>query len=327
MADRTIFLSYRRDDAPGYVSKLEADLERAFGRGRVFRDVQDIDGGTKWKEVIEENLRRAGALILIIGPHWQRIWEARSQLDAPDYVAMELQQARALDLHIIPVTFNGAGIAPDVELGDLSWLRASQTYDISDKQGRWSGDVQGLIRLLENVDGIGPAQLAEHDAPRKGEPPKRGLGKFVWIAVACVLLGALAVFSGDPPSETPSAPTAGGAPGSTTAIAARAPAPSQSTPKPKSPTPASKRNVSGTWQGRDGTLYYTVQQDDTTFTISSPGYANGTGRFIDNMPNKVEVQLQGVGRGEFSLSADGKRIIGWILINGRQEYDTLTRLD
>ena len=46
---KKIFLSYRRDDIPSYVARLEDALEQAFGENRVFRDVEDIAGGSAWK--------------------------------------------------------------------------------------------------------------------------------------------------------------------------------------------------------------------------------------------------------------------------------------
>lgn len=147
MKKNKIFLSYRRDDIPGYVGRLEDELERAFGEEGIFRDVEDIAGGRSWKQVIDQNLKASAAFILVIGPRWGGIWEARKD-DPVNYVALELEQAKAAGATIIPVSIGGAKLPRDLDLGAVSWLREKQVYDISDKQGRWNSDVKGLIRLL-----------------------------------------------------------------------------------------------------------------------------------------------------------------------------------
>ena len=86
-------------------------------------------------------------------------------------------------------------------------------------------------------------------------------------------------------------------------------------------------NINGTWQGRDGTIYFVEQYDDGTFGVESPGYASGWGRFFTNMPGKFEVEMFGIGRGEFAVSTTGDRAMGWIVVDGQQEFDTLTRVE
>jgi hypothetical protein len=50
---------YRRDDSPGYVSRLEDELEHVFGKGQVFR-MQQTAGGAKWRNVDDANLQFCG---------------------------------------------------------------------------------------------------------------------------------------------------------------------------------------------------------------------------------------------------------------------------
>lgn len=188
MSAKKIFLSYRRDDSPGYVSRLEDDLERAFGRGRVFRDVEDIKGGAKWKQVLERNLADAAAVLLVIGPRWEEIWEAHRNDPGINYVAFELGQAQERNIPVIPITVDGASLSPNIDLGEIAWIRENQTYDISDKQGRWSSDLDGLIRVLETIDGVGQAR----SAGRSAEPVKKASsGKLRWVVIAVLIAAAL----------------------------------------------------------------------------------------------------------------------------------------
>lgn len=314
MVSRRIFLSYRRDDSPGYVSRLEAELEGVFGPGSVFRDVEDIKGGTKWQQVLDENLERAAAVLLVLGPRWERIWNERKD-DAVNYVVYELERARELDVPVIPLTLDGVCLSRELNLGKIAWIRDHQTYDISDKQGRWSSDFGGLVRLLEGLDGLGraPAPVLPPPVPA----PKKS-SKLKWLAVGAALSLALILLLGslgNEPSERTPSPLPG------PAEARREPA-----RPPAQPSAASFPNIAGVWQGRDETIYHVEQGPGGRFTITSPGYANGKGRFLPNMPRKLEINMEGIGRGEFSVSAGGQRMIGWILVDGRQEYDTLTRV-
>lgn len=91
-------------------------------------------------------------------------------------------------------------------------------------------------------------------------------------------------------------------------------------------------NISGTWiSKKDGTTYYVEQLENGEFNIVSPGYANGRGRFIKNMPRKFEFTLDGVGYGEFSVSNSnqGTTSIGWIIENdsSQKHYDSLIKVD
>ncbi len=337
MTKKKIFLSYRRDDIPGYVARLEDDLEHAFGAHRVFRDVEDIVGGSEWKDEIENNLHEAGALILIIGQRWGSIWEARSN-DPVNFVALELQKARELGLAIIPVTMNSAQLPSDLDLGSVSWLRDKQAYDISDKQGRWSSDVKGLISILENIESIGKA-TRKAEKKRGNKEPEVRLKRWVWgVAVAALLAAGLwTVLRTQGPD--PLKHVNGSEDGPETRLAAdgtREDPPVVASPAlPKEPVngtvqPKNIPDISGTWVSKmDGTVYFVTQHPDGSFNVSSPGYADGEGQFIVNMPRKVRFTMYGVGRGEFSVSKTNQSMTGWMLADGSQqkEYDTLQRVE
>lgn len=337
MSSKKIFLSYRRDDAPGYVARLEDDLEHAFGADRVFRDVEDISGGAEWRLALEENLARSGVLVLVIGPRWAEIWRTRPA-DEVNYVAFELERARELGIPVMPVTLNQASIPRDLDLGSVSWLRDRQFYDISDMQGRWPNDVLGLIQNLAALPGIGRpiVQGSRRTRVEEGGGVRRGSGLWMGVAaVVAVLVGAWLWLSGtpDPSSAAPTmdwtapAPTP---PISTPADAAMAPAgASTATVLPRAPQAVDYPDLSGTWLSQsDGTAYFVEQRGDGIFAISSPGYADGEAVFIPNMPRKFRVEMYGVGYGEFALSNTDDSAIGWLLNQqtNRKEYDTLQRV-
>ena len=66
-----IFISYRRDDAAGYARAVHEELSRCFGVDRVFIDVDDIDAGQPFSEVIGRSVGDAAVLLVLIGKRWQ----------------------------------------------------------------------------------------------------------------------------------------------------------------------------------------------------------------------------------------------------------------
>src|SRR5215471_12470969 len=52
-----IFISYRRDDAPGDARGIHDALVRAFGKSNVFMDVDNLLAGQRFDEELENALR------------------------------------------------------------------------------------------------------------------------------------------------------------------------------------------------------------------------------------------------------------------------------
>ena len=299
MKKNLIFLSYRRDDSPGYVSRLEDELERVFGKGRVFRDATDIAGGAKWKNVIDANLHCSAVLILVIGPRWEKIWLERID-DEVNHVALELLRAKELDVPVFPVTLDGTQLSKGLDLGGINFIYENQFHDISDKQGRWSGDVQRLVSLLESVPGIGSPDTA---VATTQQPPTHNSSRswLKWLLAVASLLIVAAVGYGIYTRER----------------------------DPVSPKPFEQViDINGTWQFKDGTLYILQQNDDGTFRVESPGKGSGQARYIDNMPGKLAIEMPAIGRGEFSGFDDGTAL-GWFIFNGssQQFFGSLVRVE
>jgi hypothetical protein len=72
-----IFLCYRRDDEAGYVGRLADRFNDAFG-DVVYRDVDGVRGGSKWKLELRKQVPRAQVILAFIGKRWQSILAERS---------------------------------------------------------------------------------------------------------------------------------------------------------------------------------------------------------------------------------------------------------
>jgi len=51
-------------------ARLADALGGYFGEERIFRDIEDISGGSDFGAVINETLNRADAVIVLIGKNW-----------------------------------------------------------------------------------------------------------------------------------------------------------------------------------------------------------------------------------------------------------------
>lgn len=331
---KTIFLSYRRDDVPGYVRQLQEDLQQNFGDCSVFRDVEDIAGGQYWKEVLANNLAQSAALIVIIGPRWEQIWNERAD-KSNDYIVYELNKARKLGVAVIPVTINGAEISNGLDLGPISWLREKQHYDISDKQGRWPTDVSGLVSILEREKGLKKIK-------QKSSGNSRKLLTASMIVAILAVLGFLANPGYDEPytPDTELTPTAAmpnlQAENFTDDVANVQTALVQGLSAVSAFPP-----IAGYWYDEEGAVYLISDVTDDYFFVSEVNlledgsHASGEGalfgvaQIIPDMPRKFTLQVDGFGHGEYSISAGDKKMMGWFYINATAEtlYGTLRRLE
>ena len=80
--ERCIFISYRRDDDPSFAGRLSDRLKSAFTPDHVFMDVDGIEPGADFVDVLKERLDSCAALLAIMGRNW--LVASRRRLDATD---------------------------------------------------------------------------------------------------------------------------------------------------------------------------------------------------------------------------------------------------
>ena len=160
----SIVLGYRRNDQPGYVSRLADNLEDRFGTV-VFRDVDSILAGDKWNQVLRRKVSSTKLVIAVIGSGWAS--ELRRRDDSPDtdYVRLELQTARETGIPVVPVLLDNTPLPNDDVLGELAWIRNIQTHHLSDSQGRWNFDVSQLMHSVTIISDIKPKNSIKLKTP------------------------------------------------------------------------------------------------------------------------------------------------------------------
>src|SRR5215210_2201470 len=108
---KSAFISYRRRDASAIARWLGETIEQNFGKASVFIDTDAIEIGDEWPERIDNALKKASVLIVIIGPEWLRSHDefSRRRLDNPkDWVRKEIMYALENKLKIIPLLVSNA---------------------------------------------------------------------------------------------------------------------------------------------------------------------------------------------------------------------------
>ncbi len=168
-----IFISYRRDDSEGEAGRLFDDLTRVFGTENVFMDVAGIQPGADFRKAIESSVANCGVLLAIIGPIWATLSDATGQrrLDAPnDFVALEIANALARDIPVIPVLVHDARMPQPGQLPDpLKLLAYRNSIELS--HTRWNSDVQLLIAALKRY--TKPTETAAPPPPAPARTPQR----------------------------------------------------------------------------------------------------------------------------------------------------------
>jgi hypothetical protein len=187
-----IFISYRRQDAPGYAGRLYDSLAGHFGEGVIFMDIGAIQPGQDFTERINEALNSCDVLLAVIGPQWSTITDAdgsRRLEDPDDFVGLEVHSAlKRTDVVVIPVLVGGGRVPAREELPpSLVELRRRQALELSEE--RWRYDVDRLISVLE---GPLPAEPApETQTKTKTEPvPAQTASTVSLLSVALGLLVA-----------------------------------------------------------------------------------------------------------------------------------------
>src|SRR5262245_14649655 len=101
----TIIISYRREDSKWITGRIVDRLERDYGKGAIFVDIDAIPIGMDFRAHLRGLLDRCDVLLAIIGPRWLGTDDSgRSRISEPtDWVRIEIETALAKDIPVIPV--------------------------------------------------------------------------------------------------------------------------------------------------------------------------------------------------------------------------------
>jgi hypothetical protein len=146
-----IFISYRRDETAYPAGWLFDRLAQHFGPAQIFKDVDSIELGDDFVQVISRAVGSCDVLLALIGDRWLTITDdrGRRRLDDPDdFVRLEIEAALERNVRIIPILVDGANMPRTDELpAGLVGLERRQALELS--PSRFEYDTNRLLKVLD----------------------------------------------------------------------------------------------------------------------------------------------------------------------------------
>lgn len=164
-----IFISYRTDDSWAAAKLIHQRLVPWFGADHVFLDVERIEAGDTWRDVLRRQLDQADVVLVVIGQKWLAAEDStgRRRLDRDDdVVRWEVADALARGKRVIPVLIDSASLPKAEELPEpLKTLAGLNKRDLRNRsfdddtdtlvqdlggRGRLVDELLRLLRLLKS---------------------------------------------------------------------------------------------------------------------------------------------------------------------------------
>ncbi len=181
-----VFISYRRDDTAGYARALYDELAQQLGADRVFIDVDDIQPGQPFAQVIQHQVGAATVLLVLIGKRWRGAREGMPPRidDSSDFVRCEVAAGLASSARVIPVLLDGAAMPTESQLPEaLRALAGRNALEIDNT--RYAADIDRLLAAVRVALGEPPAT-----ASRPTAAAASGVSLGLWLFGAAVAIVA-----------------------------------------------------------------------------------------------------------------------------------------
>jgi hypothetical protein len=169
-----IFISYRRDETAYPAGWLFDRLAEHFGTGQIFKDVDSIELGDDFVEMITRAVGSCDVLLALIGDQWftSTDEDGRRRLDDPnDFVRLEIEAALTRNVRVIPILVAGARMPRAGELPpSLAKLARRQALELS--PARFDFDTSRLVKVLDMT--LAEVRTAQAGAVSTTAPAGRG---------------------------------------------------------------------------------------------------------------------------------------------------------
>ena len=150
-----------------YARLLQYLLSERIPDARVFMDLDSIEAGLDFAEVIREAVESCTVLVALIGQQWATLAdeEGRRRLDDPDdFVRFEVQTALERDVRVVPVLVDGAKPLRREQLpAELHKLARLNAFELS--SGRYQYDADRLVDLIQRVLAAVPGTVHRSPSP------------------------------------------------------------------------------------------------------------------------------------------------------------------
>ena len=164
-----IFISYRRDETAYPAGWLYNRLAAQYGSGQIFKDIDSIELGDDFVQVITTAVGSCDVLLALIGKQWLTITDehGRRRLDAPDdFVRLEIEAALKRNVRVIPILIDGARMPRADEL-PRSLVSLGRRHALELSPSRFEFDTGRLLKVLDTT--LAESRTAQDD-PAYGPP-------------------------------------------------------------------------------------------------------------------------------------------------------------
>jgi TIR domain/Sel1 repeat/SPOR domain len=148
-----VFICYRREESAFAARAIHDRVVQRLARENVFLDVDNIDLGVDWFNVLTERVGACDALVAVIGRNWVSSADKDNQrrIDDPDdFVRIEIEAALKRNVRVIPVFVDGAKMPKASELPEsLKGLARRQGIEVS--PAGFDADVEKLTHALRSI--------------------------------------------------------------------------------------------------------------------------------------------------------------------------------
>lgn len=190
MTNRTprVFVNYRRADTQEAALHLYQDLVRRLGPGAVFFDQREIEPAVPFPAVLQDEVRRATVMLVVIGRQWLTLQTADGirRLDDPhDWVRSEIVLALQTGTRVLPIKVDQA---PDLThwtfrtIPNLEPLADLQAMPLTTQD--WDSHFEAIAEFLERQ---GLRRVDQTDDGRGRPLPLGGLARAERPPTPCIV--------------------------------------------------------------------------------------------------------------------------------------------
>ena len=188
-----IFISYRRDDTSWVTTSIYQSLLKHFSKDQIFRDVDSIPYGVDFFQLIENEVSKCDAFIVVIGKDWLKLTDVTNTLEnSTDFVRIEIATAFKRNVRVIPVIIDGARMPKPNELPD-EMKPLSRINAVPVSNARFNTDISHLIEILQETFNTRrkeiKEQVVEYSKPVVPTNPWVILAIFTGFLLASFILG------------------------------------------------------------------------------------------------------------------------------------------
>lgn len=163
---KQIYVSFRGHEM-AFAAIIYAQLEARFGNVARLSEIE-VQYGQDLQQALRGKVRRAVAVVVLIGPSWLE------QAPADDFVTLEVAEALRLGTPVIPVLLEDTPMPSVDELPrSLSTLAELQVLRV--RTARMQSDLVGVINALEQF--VEPAAPAPRQAQRRRGDRRKKAGR------------------------------------------------------------------------------------------------------------------------------------------------------